>query len=170
MAGLVPLVIHELVHFQQARVQGINAYRAIYGPKKSLLALAIREGAADFLASLAAGGNTNEAALSYLVKHEKELWEQFQTEMNRADSGEWMWNPTTNPERPRDLGYAQGYRIVEAYYESAGRTPEAIRAILAVTDYPAFLAASGYADRSAERPARSHQRPLFYGSGRPAFQ
>ena len=47
-------------------------------------------------------------------------------------------------ERPADLGYFVGYRIVEAYYQRAADRRAAIREILTATDYEALLAASGY--------------------------
>jgi hypothetical protein len=40
-----------------------------------------------------------------------------------------------------------GYRITQAYYNRATDKTKAIGEILAVRDYDAFLAASGYADR-----------------------
>ena len=59
--------------------------------------------------------------------------------------GEWLWKSPGNPEQPQDVGYALGARIVEAYHDRAEDKPEAVREILAITDYPAFLERSGYA-------------------------
>ena len=42
------------------------------------------------------------------------------------------------------MGYYVGYRIVEAYYRRAPDKRAAVRDILRIQDFPAFLAASGY--------------------------
>ena len=47
------LLIHELVHFQQLVATGPDEFYAIFGPKKTLLALTIREGTAEFFTDLA---------------------------------------------------------------------------------------------------------------------
>lgn len=49
--------------------------------------------------------------------------------------------------RPRDLGYWLGYRIVRRYYEDAADKQRAVRDILGLTDFAAFLGRSGYAER-----------------------
>ncbi|NIM52745.1 MAG: hypothetical protein GTN78_05445 [Gemmatimonadales bacterium] len=150
---LAHTIVHELVHVQQALTQGLETYQSLYGdgPNRSLLALAIREGSADFLADLASGGHTHERAQAYCVQHEPELWERFRAEMAQREPGSWMWAEPRYPEEPRDLGYAMGFRIVKAYYEQAPDKKGAVRDILSVTDYPVFLELSGYAKRFAER-------------------
>jgi hypothetical protein len=60
--AIAPLVLHELAHFQSAMVQGVDVYQRIYGPTGTLLALALREGSAEFIAELTAGRHTNPAA------------------------------------------------------------------------------------------------------------
>lgn len=145
--NLVPLVTHEAVHYQQALAQGLEQYQSIYGPQKSLLALAIREGTADFIADLASGGHTSEGALAYVLAHEAELWQRFATEMHGADTGEWMWVRPEDAEQPQDVGYAIGYRIVQSFYDRSDDKAAAIQTILAVTDYEALLRSSGYPSR-----------------------
>jgi hypothetical protein len=44
-----------------------------------------------------------------------------------------------------------GARIVETYYENAPDKHSAAQEIMAVTDYPTFLARSGYAERVAQQ-------------------
>jgi hypothetical protein len=143
------LIAHEHIHIQQALAQGIEQYQSLYGdgPNRTLLALAIREGSADFLANLAVGGHTHERALDYCMTNEKELWERFRAEMNGREPGHWMWGEPRAPEEPTDLGYAMGFLIVRAYYERAADKAEAVRAILSVTDYQTFLEESRFADR-----------------------
>ena len=48
LSEITHLVAHELAHIQQVLTQGMDRYRSIYGPDKSVLALAIREGTADW--------------------------------------------------------------------------------------------------------------------------
>lgn len=148
----VNTLVHELVHVQQAFAQGIDTYQSLYGdgPNRSLLALAIREGTADFLANLVVEGFTHEPVVRYVVEHEPELWERFQAEMAHRDPGYWMWAEPFAEGEPRDLGYAMGYRIVQAFYERVPDKAQAIREILGVTDYQAFLERSGYRDRFRE--------------------
>jgi hypothetical protein len=86
-----------------------------------------------------------------VLEHEKGLWERFRQEMNSRETGEWMWKTPSDPDQPPHVAYMLGYRIVEAYYNRAENKNEAVREILAVTDYPAFLKRSGYADRFADK-------------------
>jgi len=138
------LVAHELAHVQQAMTQGVEQYRSIYGPSGSLLAIAIREGSADFIAQLTSGGHVNPRAHVYGLKHEAALWQQFQKDMNGAATGEWMFVTPANGSWPQDLGYFVGYRIAESYYLRAADKARALRDILSVTDYRTFLKDSAY--------------------------
>lgn len=140
------LVIHELVHFQQAMSVGIEKYMAIFGPEKSLLALTIREGTAEFFADLVTGRITQEEARPYVLKHEKKLWQQFRSEMHGKETGDWMWKKPKDPDQPPHIAYYLGSRIVEAYYNRAKDKAKAVQEILSVTDYKAFLKKSGYAE------------------------
>lgn len=144
-ADVVPLVLHELTHFEQAMVQGVDVYQRIFGPNQTLLALALREGSADLLAELTTGRHISPAAQRYGLVHEHELWTKFREEMHRRDPGDWMFVRPSNPEWPPDLGYWIGYRIAKSYYDRAEDKRQAVRAILALTDFEAFLHASRYA-------------------------
>jgi hypothetical protein len=144
---IAPLVLHELAHFQSAMLQGVDVYRRIYGPGRTLLALALREGSAEFIARLATGRHTNPAAEHYGLQHEAALWREFRQVMAGADTGEWMWVRPADPTRPSDLGYWIGYRIVESYYDRAEDRRQAIVDILSLTDFDAFLQESNYAAR-----------------------
>ena len=59
-----------------------------------------------------------------------------------------------DPDQPRDLGYAIGSRIAEAYYRNAPNSVQAAREMMGVTDYPAFLARSGYVESLRAIPSR----------------
>lgn len=138
------LVVHELVHVQQALAQGVERYRSIYGPSGSLLAIAIREGSADLVAQLTSGGHVNPRAHAYGLQHERALWQQFQKEMHGTATGEWFFVDPANSEWPQDLGYFVGYRIAESYYQRMPDKARALRDILSVTDHRLFLKDSGY--------------------------
>lgn len=143
---LVPLVLHELAHIQQAVTQGLDVYRRIYGPDATLLALALREGSADLIAELTTGRHFNPAGERYGLAHEAELWERFREDMHRSDPGDWMFVQPSNAEWPPDLGYWMGYRIAKSYYEHADDKGQAIRDMLGLTDFQSFLQKSRYAE------------------------
>lgn len=143
------LVAHELMHYQQARAQGLEAYRAIFGERQNLLALAIREGSADYLAELISGGTVYSDVHRWARPRECELWLRFRLDMRQRDPGDWMFNRPTDAEWPMDLGYFMGHRITESFYVNAGDKQQATQQILAVTDYEAFLRASRYEERCA---------------------
>ncbi len=142
---LATVIIHELLHFQQVLAIGYpQPYLAIYGPEKSLLAITIREGIAEFFADLVTGQYTQAQAKQFVLENEKELWEKFQLEMNGKETGDWMWEKPDNPNQPRDIGYVFGALIVEYYYKRSPDVFETTKDILSVTDYPAFLNRTGY--------------------------
>ncbi len=141
------LLMHETIHVQQALTIGMEEYQAVFGPKLSLLALAIREGAAYYLTLLSAGGHTHEESWDYYIQNEKDLWQRFQADMNENTPGDWMWGKPAVPEQPPLLGYIVGARIVEAFYDNAEDKRKAIQEILSITDYTGFLKKSGYAEK-----------------------
>jgi hypothetical protein len=155
---LAPLVIHEMIHIQQVAAIGYEKYTAIFDPEKekTLLALCIREGAAEYLAHLVTGGITQDEAYTYTVENEKRLWQRFQKEMLGSETGDWMWARPKNPDQPMHIGYTLGFRIVQAYYENAKDKAQAVKEILSVTDYPAFLERSGYAPHGRGRSQKGH--------------
>ncbi|WP_025605507.1 DUF2268 domain-containing putative Zn-dependent protease [Pontibacter actiniarum] len=129
------IVIHEMIHILQK------------GSKEedTLLGLSIGEGAADFVAKLAADSHVNEQVHAYGSRHERELWEEFKAQMHGQDYSRWLYNGQNSPDRPADLGYYVGYKICEAYYSKATDKKQAVRDILNIQDYAAFLEQSGYA-------------------------
>jgi predicted enzyme related to lactoylglutathione lyase len=151
-------LVHEMVHMQQLAAVG-EAYFAIFsGEERTLLALSIREGAATFFAELVAGGSEHKnLARDYLRAHEKELWEAFREDMLGHETGDWLWQRPANPDQPQDVGYAIGAAIVEAFYNNARDKQAAAREIMAMTDYPAFLVKSGYADAMERRSDTERQ-------------
>jgi hypothetical protein len=136
---LPAIVAHELVHYQQH-----------YPSRVTLLGQSIREGVADFIGQMLSGRSINESVRAYGEAHETELWAEFEREMNGSDLSRWLYNgarlaPAST--RPGDLGYYIGARIAESYYAKAADKHRAIQEILNISDFPAFLKASGYAGR-----------------------
>ena len=133
VTNMPSLMVHELVHRNQGSQDG------------TLLSYALNEGMADFVAELVTGHITNARLHPYGNAHEKELWGAFRQEMLGTDSHNWIANTRQEtPEKPCDLGYYVGYRIVKAYYQQAADKKQALADILHVKDPRAFLAQSGY--------------------------
>jgi hypothetical protein len=139
------IVAHELIHYQQKYPPDIRA---------TVLEKSISEGAADFLGELISGGNINRHLFEYADPKEKQLWLEFTQDMGSRDYSRWLFNGSTIKDRPADLGYYVGYRITEAYYNRAANKKQAIKEILTIKDFRAFLAASGY---EAKFPRQTQQ-------------
>jgi len=129
---LPAIVAHELTHYQQKVHNG------------TLLAKSILEGSADFVGELLTGSTINEPIHVYGDAHEAELWSEFKLVMNGNNTSQWLYNGGVASSRPADLGYYIGYKITEAYWNTKTDKIAALKDILTVTDFPAFLAASGY--------------------------
>ncbi len=141
------IVAHEAAHIIQEDLQGREQYLSIYTQpgKGTLLAYALREGAAEFIAKLVSGSHINPQAEEYGLQQELALWENFKESRAETDLGDWFfYRPRQHPEWPIDLGYWLGYRISSAYYDSRSNKHKAVRDILGVTDYENFLQQSGY--------------------------
>lgn len=134
---LPAMIAHELVHFQQKYPDS----------DMTLLRCCIEEGSASFIGTLTTGwmGAREKAQHAYGRAHKKELWEKFQKDMNGTEIGKWLYSGSGEGIRPDDLGYWMGYEICEAYYNRSTDKKKAIRDILNIKDFPAFLKASGYA-------------------------
>lgn len=148
-AGLVSLVAHELAHYQQA-AHDPEAYQR----SSSLLARAIKEGAADYVAELLTGAHINEEAHAYGNDNEWTLWSRFRCVMNQSDTGDWFFRRPRNPDWPQDLGYFVGYRIAALRHAREAAPRPALAALLQVDDYAAFLNDSGYESYLEEREGR----------------
>ena len=141
-------LVHEMVHIQQLAATGEEYFAIFSGEERTLLALSIREGASTYFSEIISGGSEHKnQARDYYLAHEAELWEAFRADMLGLDMGEWLWEDPSDPDMPRDLGYAIGARIVEAFYESADDKGAAAQTVMSITDYPGFLTHSGYSPR-----------------------
>jgi hypothetical protein len=145
------VLVHETVHVQQALTVGMEEYMQVFGPKMSLLSLALREGIAEYLTYLSTGAYAKKAAHDYLIENERALWTRFESEMNNERPGDWMFAKPSDPDQPVDLGYVMGARIAESFYAAAEDKTQAVQEILSITDYQDFLRKSGYAERFRER-------------------
>jgi hypothetical protein len=128
------VVVHEAIHYQQKYPHAVS----------TLLARSLKEGVADFVAELASGDNINPHLHKYGNPIERELWLEFEKEMLGQDLSNWLYQGEEAKTRPADLGYYMGYKIAESYYKHSSDKKMAVKEMLEITDFPAFLAASKY--------------------------
>jgi hypothetical protein len=144
---ICPLIVHEMIHVQQALAVGIETYQRIYGPDMSLLSLSLREGVATYLTRIALGKPADNKAYEYFKDHEKALWDKFQKEKLNKQPGDWMWSKPAIEGQPRDMGYHMGAAIIKHFYTNAEDKELAMKEILSITDYEGFLKKSGYGSK-----------------------
>ncbi|UGQ45356.1 gliding motility protein GldB-related protein [Massilia endophytica] len=132
-AALIPnITIHELMHTQQQV------------PENTLLAGALKEGTADFLASLISNGNFNEVTYAYGYKHEAALKQAFAEDVKRNERKRWFGAGSMEGDRPADLGYFMGFRIAQAYYNRSADKKAAVKTLLTYRDPEQILRESAY--------------------------
>jgi predicted Zn-dependent protease DUF2268 len=129
------IVAHELIHYEQKHGSQL---------KNSLLYQSLNEGSADFIAELISGGTINPHLHVYGNPKEKQLWEEFKQEMDGVNFSKWLYNGFNIKDRPADLGYYMGYKIVESYYNRMKDKRQAIKDILEFKDPAQLLKDSGY--------------------------
>jgi hypothetical protein len=144
---------HETVHTWQG---GDEIPQAQADP---LLREALREGVADYLASLVTGEVPHLTRNAWARQRESWLWQEFRRDRQAmlADSDSlrnpmassrflrWFANYGSAPEGwPYEAGYWVGMRIAEAYVARAHDKHAAIRNLLELRDPGAILKASGY--------------------------
>ncbi len=131
------LAVHEFVHTQER------------GERQTLLAQAIYEGVADFVAEQVTGRMPDLAYVAYGPANDAAIKAAFQRDMMGSDYSGWLYNNTDNPFGVRDLGYYVGYAIVSRYHANADDKAAAIKAMIEL-DYGdtdavlRFVDASGY--------------------------
>jgi uncharacterized protein YjaZ len=64
--------------------------------------------------------------------------------MDSTDLSPWLYKGHGTPEKPGDLGYWVGYRILKSYYLGAHNKQAALATVLALKDPKAILAESGW--------------------------
>lgn len=151
---------HETVHTWQTD----ETPQALADP---LLGQALREGVADYLASIVTGEVPDPDRDTWARGREAWLWQEFQRDrqaiMADADSvrkpmsshafRRWFANYGSAPAGwPYEAGYWVGMRICTAYVARAADKRAAIRALIELRDPAAILKASGYGTPSAGLP------------------
>ncbi len=136
LSEVASIVIHELIHYQQ-KAQGSD-----------LIAQAMKEGAADFIAELITGTEIDEDTKAYGDSHEEELWKKFQEDAKNDDKKPWLYNSGDKRRvGPPDLGYYMGYKICQSFYEISRDKATALKMIVAMKFPQGIIERSGYARR-----------------------
>jgi hypothetical protein len=131
----VHVISHEYVHVQQAP--------ALAGREDlTVLERSLLEGGAELLSELISG-LVGQAHFPELTRgREKEIETAFLADQDHTDLSAWLDNSTF--QKPGDLGYWVGHRIVKSYYQHATDKRQALHDIFQMTDAKAFLAKSGW--------------------------
>src|SRR5690606_27908073 len=99
---------------------------------------------ADFIAELAPGRHIEQQVHDWAEPRAAAVREEFRARMDCPGYACSLYegaNARADP--PAHLGYWIGYRIARAYYERADDKSAALREMLDIQDFHAFLAASG---------------------------
>jgi hypothetical protein len=131
----VHVIAHEYAHVQQARA-------LVDDEHPTVLEMSLIEGAAEFTAEMISGEVGYSQFKVSTKGREKEIETAFVPDEDKTDISKWLFNSTL--EKPGDLGYWVGYRIVKSYYQHAPDKRQAFREILQMDDPKAFLAKSGW--------------------------
>lgn len=131
----VHVIAHEYAHVQQVPA-------LVDAEHPTVLERSLVEGAAEFAAELISGNVAYSQFSASTKGREKEIEIAFVSDVDKTDLSQWLDNSTT--EKPGDLGYWVGYRVVKSYYQHASDKRRAFREILEMTDPKAFLAKSGW--------------------------
>ena len=134
----VRVIVHEYIHVQQFPSLDDDEH-------PTLLERSLIEGGAEFGTELIVGQPAEVASpplRAATVGHEKEIESAFVADEDSTDLSKWLDNSTFD--KPGDLGYWVGYRIVKSYYQHAADKRRALGDIIEVTDPKMFLAKSGW--------------------------
>lgn len=131
----VHVITHEYIHVQQPASITDDDHPTV-------LEASLMEGAAEFMAELVSDGVANPGLRVEIKGQETEIETRFVADENKTDVSSWVYNGTLD--KPGDLGYWVGYRIVKSYYQHAADKRRAIRDIIGMTDPKEFLASSGW--------------------------
>lgn len=141
--GVVPLITHEMIHYQQNNKGGEN-----------LLKQALTEGGADFVGEFISGEPMNVKAFQYGEAHSDKLYKEFVARYKTDDLRDWFYWTSKKDDRPNDLGYWIGYKICEAYFNKQTDKHKAIHDILNIEDPFVFLKESGFLDSYIQKYAK----------------
>jgi len=142
--GVSSLIAHELIHYQQ-NISG----------KEMLLKWCLMEGGADFIGELISGESINQFSYKYGAQNQDKLCQEFVTRLKNTDYQDWLYSTTKKDDRPNDLGYWIGYKIIESYFNKQKDKQKAIDEILNIKDPLQFLKQSGFLDMYIEKYQKS---------------
>ncbi len=131
----VHVIAHEYAHAQQSPILANDEHPTV-------LEVSLVEGAAEFTGEMISGEVAYSQSAAANKGRELEIETAFAADEDKTDLSRWLYNGTA--EKPGDLGYWIGYRIVKAYYQHAADKRRAFKDILEMTDPKAFLARSGW--------------------------
>ncbi|MRX69966.1 Predicted Zn-dependent protease [Flavobacterium resistens] len=142
--GVSGLIAHELIHYQQ-KIEG----------KDMLLKWCLLEGGADFIGELISGESINKFEYKYGDQNLDKLCDEFVTRLKNPEYKDWLYETTKKDDRPNDLGYWIGYKIIESYFNKQKDKQKAVEEILNIKDPIQFLKQSGFLDVYIERYQKS---------------
>jgi hypothetical protein len=154
----VHTIAHEYGHIQQPRADQTDV------PGATVLFASLIEGGAEFTAELISGDVANYQLKAATRGREATIETAFVADVDKTDLSAWLYNEPGTPERPGDLGYWVGHRIVTSYYQHAPDKHQALRDIFEMKDPKAFLARSGWSPAGsrathAAEPATTERHP-----------
>jgi len=138
--GVSSLIAHELIHYQQN-----------FTGQDMLLKWCLKEGGADFIGELISGESINEFSYQYGAQNQDKLAEEFVSRLKNTDIQDWLYGTSKKDDRPNDLGYWMGYKIIESYFNKQKDKQKAIEEILNIKDPLQFLKQSGFLDAYIEK-------------------
>lgn len=137
----VHTIAHEYGHIQQPEaLQALNPG----DPGATVLRMSLMEGTGEFIAELISGGVAEYRHKAWTKEKKLEIETRFVRDEDKTDLSAWMYNGPGTPDKPGDLGYWVGYRIVKAYYARARDKHQALRDIFELKDPKRLVAESGW--------------------------
>lgn len=147
--GISGLIAHELIHYQQ-NITG----------KDMLLKWCLMEGGADFIGELISGESINQFSYKYGAQNQDKLCQEFVTRLKNTDYQDWLYGTSKKDDRPNDLGYWIGYKIIESYFNKQKDKQKAIDDILNIKDPLQFLKESGFLNTDIEKYQKAKKESL----------
>jgi len=116
------ILAHEYLHIQQNQ--------SLSDSTINVLTLSLKEGSADFIASLITNENVPGAYMKYGSNNEKEIWMVFKKEMYTNEVMNWTFGGVHPSFNSKDLGYYVGYAICKSYYDNAVDKQKGVKDII----------------------------------------
>jgi hypothetical protein len=136
--SFVHVIAHEYAHVMQPAAQ-------VEDPSDTVLKASLIEGGAEFVAELVSGSVANPNLAGAAKGRERDIETAFLADIDKTANGsKWLYNSPGTKDWPSDLGYWVGYRVTKAYYVRSKDKKAAVREIIQMSDFKAFLAKSGW--------------------------